>query len=103
MVGFRGMSLPLPATAADPYLLELCRRCLQREPAARPTFPQIVTMLDQHYGPTAAWTTPHLPADAALTAPCPATSSSSSRVPVSSRSGSSTGAAAAERRRTLGP
>lgn len=53
MVGFRDISLPLPASAADPFLLDLCRRCLNKVPQARPPFSQIVSELDQHYGPPA--------------------------------------------------
>eukprot|EP00775_Hariotina_reticulata_P005079 gene5079-5320_t len=70
LVGFRGMSLTLPATAADPYLLELCGQCMQRDPAARPSFPQIVNLLDSHYGPP-AWTShthPLMPPSALLDA-----------------------------------
>ncbi|KAF6257891.1 kinase-like domain-containing protein, partial [Scenedesmus sp. NREL 46B-D3] len=41
MVGFRELQLPLPTAAAEPFLLDLCRRCVHRDPAARPSFTQI--------------------------------------------------------------
>lgn len=40
-VGFQGKSLP-PPTEGDPFLIDLCRRCLAPEPRHRPLFPQIV-------------------------------------------------------------
>ncbi|WIA13712.1 hypothetical protein OEZ85_007265 [Tetradesmus obliquus] len=63
MVGFRELQLPLPTSASEPFLLELCKRCLARDPAARPSFPQISALLDQHYGPPswAAHATPLMP------------------------------------------
>lgn len=45
MVGFRDIGLPLPASAAEPFLLDLCKRCLSRNPQQRPTFPDIVAQV----------------------------------------------------------
>jgi hypothetical protein len=45
MVGFRDIGLPLPASAAEPFLLDLCKRCLSRNPRQRPTFPDIVAQV----------------------------------------------------------
>jgi hypothetical protein len=45
MVGFRDIGLPLPASAAEPFLLDLCKRCLSRNPQQRPMFPDIVAQV----------------------------------------------------------
>jgi len=79
MVGFRDMCLPLPASAADPFLLDLCRRCLHRSPQQRPTFTDIVSQLDQNYGPP-AWAShaqPLLPPTLRL--PLPAAAAAAAR------------------------
>ena len=42
-VGFARRSLaPPPEEGADPFLLQLCARCRDHEPSARPSFSQIV-------------------------------------------------------------
>lgn len=50
IVGYQSGSLPIPTTGC-PFLIELCKQCLNQEPSKRPTFTDIVTMLDRQYGP----------------------------------------------------
>jgi serine/threonine protein kinase len=49
-VGFQGNSLPLP-TEGDPVLIDLCRRCMQVDPSARPSFPEIIEELEKEFVP----------------------------------------------------
>ena len=53
IVGYQHQDLP-PPQEGDPFLVHMCSLCMQQDPHARPTFPQIVTWLDQQFGP-ASW------------------------------------------------
>lgn len=50
-VGFQGNTLPLP-TQGDPVLIDLCRRCMQTNPDARPSFPEIIEELEREFVPS---------------------------------------------------
>ena len=50
LVGYQHATLPRP-TAGDPFLIDLSMRCMDHDPAARPTMPEVVSLLDQQYGP----------------------------------------------------
>lgn len=46
-VGFQGKTLPCPdGPGADPFLADLCERCMVPAPAARPGFPEILEALE---------------------------------------------------------
>ena len=49
-MGFQGKELPPPPADADPFLADLCERCLSHDPAARPTFPEIVQVRKGGWG-----------------------------------------------------
>lgn len=49
-VGFQGRKLRLP-TDTDPFLTDLCGRCMSQSPADRPSFTQILAELEREYAP----------------------------------------------------
>mmetsp|Transcript_14763 Transcript_14763/g.35160 ORF Transcript_14763/g.35160 Transcript_14763/m.35160 type:complete len:523 (-) Transcript_14763:175-1743(-) len=49
-VGFQGRTLPRPLSPdADPFLVDLCMKCMQHNPTKRPSFAAIVEALDAHF------------------------------------------------------
>ena len=50
-IGFQGQTLPLPANA-DPFLADMCYRCMALNPSQRPNFPEILQALESEYDST---------------------------------------------------